>query len=156
MPLLELTVPRDALDSGALDDLVDNLTRIILRCEGAPRGSDLARQVTWVDVQEVDAYVAGKPAEQPRYRVVATVPEGALSAEAKARFIKETTQAVVAADGSDEPGVAFRVWCIINEVPDGNWGADGRVFTFQDIVELIVKDPALAGAPQRTSTTAGG
>lgn len=138
MPLLELTLPKGALGQEALQSVVEELTEAVLRWEGAPRGSQVARDLTWVYVDEVtEVHVAGRPSEQPRYRVVITVPEGALSMGAKAGLVKDATEAIVTAEGSNDSDAPFRVWCLINEVPDGNWGALGRIFTFADIAAMV-------------------
>ena len=41
----------------------------------------------------------------------------------------------------------LRVWTIIREVPDGNWGAAGQQVRFQQLVEAAAKERDQAGAP---------
>jgi phenylpyruvate tautomerase PptA (4-oxalocrotonate tautomerase family) len=75
---------------------------------------------------------AGRPVDQPVFRIQATVPQGALSERRKAELVSEATRAVTEAAGLGESD-GLRVWVIINEVPDGNWGAGGRVVQFEQL-----------------------
>lgn len=141
MPLIEVRMPKGALSPQAQQQLADKLTEAVLRWEGAPAGSRLARQLTWVSMVEADGlFVAGQEAGQPRYVIRATVPQHALRPAAKAGFVADATAAVVEVEGGQADDAAFRVWCIVEEVPDGNWGADGRVVTFEDIVRMVTTD----------------
>src|SRR5213593_4328276 len=140
MPMIDLTLPQGALEEDAKGRLVEELTAALLKWEGAP-GNELAASVAWTYVDERPAgaiNVAGRPAQEPRYRVRVTVPEGALDDERKAGLVAEVTERVLAAEGSpNEPEHAMRVWCIIREVRDGNWGGGGRVWRLKDIARLI-------------------
>lgn len=151
MPLLELTMPHGVLAPHEVQELAAELTEMILRWERAPRDSRTARQLTWFYVHEAaHILVAGSPATVPRYRLDVTLPAGMLDDDRKAGFVAEATDAIVRIDGSDDADATFRVWCLLHEVPDGNWGADGRIYDRDDIVELVVTDaraPQLDGSP---------
>jgi phenylpyruvate tautomerase PptA (4-oxalocrotonate tautomerase family) len=147
MPLLELTLPEGSLEPEALDRLADGLTAALLRAEGAP-DNELFRSIAWLDVHWVpaaNAYQGGRPAAEPRFRVNVTVPEGALSERRKAQLVEESTRLVLEAAGEDpaDPGALLRVWVMIRDVPDGNWGGAGRIFRFGDL-----KAMAQGGAQQ--------
>src|SRR5437763_319382 len=89
MPMIDLTLPQGALEEDAKGRLVEELTAALLKWEGAP-GNELAASVAWTYVDERPAgaiNVAGRPAQEPRYRVRVTVPEGALDDERKARLV---------------------------------------------------------------------
>ena len=61
-----------------------------------------------------------------------TVPDGALSERRKTGLVEDVTKAVLRATGwGDDAGV--RVWTLIHEVPDGNWGAAGQVVRFDQL-----------------------
>lgn len=146
MPMIELTLPKDSLSKEKTAELVDRLTQTLLRWEGAPQGSKAAQEVSWGYVNWVDEVnVGGRPANKPRYRIITTVPQGALrNDEVKNGLVAEVTRAVVEAEGSSEdPAAAARVWCIIKEVTDGNWGGDGRIFRLRDIAALVHGDDEL-------------
>jgi phenylpyruvate tautomerase PptA (4-oxalocrotonate tautomerase family) len=74
---------------------------------------------------------AGVPTDVPIYRVNATVPEGAMNEERKAGLVKDVTDLLLEADGG-EPD-PLRVWVLIGEVPNGNWGAAGQVIDFAQL-----------------------
>jgi phenylpyruvate tautomerase PptA (4-oxalocrotonate tautomerase family) len=143
MPMIELTLPEGALDKGAQDELMAELTTTLLRWEGAPEDSEAAKAISWGYVDERPAervYQAGRPEPaQPTYRVKITVPEGALDAERKSGLVADVTRAVLTAEGSDPEDLAagMRVWTIIREVTDGNWGGAGRIWTLRDIARAV-------------------
>ncbi len=140
MPMIDLTLPQGALAEDAKARLVEELTAALLKWEGAP-DNEIAASIAWTYVDERPAgaiNVAGRPAQEPRYRVRVTVPEGALDDERKAGLVAEVTERVLAAEGKpNEPEQAMRVWCIIREVRDGNWGGGGRVWRLKDIARFI-------------------
>ena len=57
--------------------------------------------------------------------------------------MEEVTRVVLEAEGSPFDVVnAQRVWCIIKEVADGNWGGAGRIMRFVDILNFVGADAA--------------
>ena len=133
MPMLELTYPEGALQPDARSRLVEELGATLVRWEGAP-DTEFFRQVTWVYLDERPAWAinrSGAPAEPPIFRLAATVPAGALSDRRKAGFIEETTRLILEAEGRD--GDTQRVWVLVHEIPDGNWGALGQVVRFEQL-----------------------
>jgi phenylpyruvate tautomerase PptA (4-oxalocrotonate tautomerase family) len=145
MPMIDLTLPRDALSDDAKKELMANLSRTLLKWEGAEPGNKAAESIAWTFVHEADLVtVAHVPAEEPRYRVVVGVPEGTVDEEAKAGLVAEVTEQVVRADRGDReatPLDATRVWVIVTEIIDGTWGGAGRIFRLPEIM-------AFAGASQ--------
>jgi phenylpyruvate tautomerase PptA (4-oxalocrotonate tautomerase family) len=137
--MIELTLPEGALPQPALSALVERLTRTVLETEGMA-DNELVASTIWTFVDERPAHainVAGRPAEQPRYRVSITVAEGSLDDERKAALVAEVTSHVLAAEGREnDPRHAARVWCHIHELPDGNWGAVGKIWRLSDIEEF--------------------
>ena len=56
-----------------------------------------------------------------------------MSERRKAGMVKEVTDLLLEADrGEPDP---LRVWILIGEVPDGNWGAAGQVVKFAQLRE---------------------
>jgi phenylpyruvate tautomerase PptA (4-oxalocrotonate tautomerase family) len=141
MPMIDLTVPVGRISRAKRDALVDSLVSTLLKMEGVPPESERARAIAWAFVDEKpvgDIYVGGKPSSYPIYRAQVTVPAGALDAERKDELVKLFTSAILQAAGEDESDESKgRVWCLIRELPDGNWGALGRVFSFRDIARYI-------------------
>lgn len=140
MPMIDVTLPEGALSEEKRDALAERLTTTLLKWEGA---GDLAfaRQITVVYFDERRAgtvYVAGAQATEPRYRLLVTIPDGAITDdERKAGLVDELTQAVLEVDGASGDEAAFRVWVFIHEVPDGHWAGAGRIFRLRDIARLV-------------------
>ena len=135
MPCLEVTYPAGAIDKGTRESLAESLTRTFMHWEGAP-DTDFFRDQCWVyfhELPEGTVNRAGVPTPVPIYRVNATVPEGAMSERRKAGLVKEVTDLLLEADGG-EPD-PLRVWVLIGEVPNGNWGAAGQVIDFAQLRE---------------------
>jgi phenylpyruvate tautomerase PptA (4-oxalocrotonate tautomerase family) len=147
MPMIDVTLPEGAITGDARNELAEKLTTTLLHYEGA---GDLpfARQITWIYFDERPAgshYVAGVPAEDAHYRVLVTVPFGAIKEdERKEGLVADLTRAVLDAAGLDE-SQSLRVWVFIHEVPDGHWGGAGRVFRLRDIAKLVGTGGATLG-----------
>lgn len=146
MPMIDLTYPEGALTPDARTDLVDELTTVLLRAERAP-DNEFFRSVTWVYVHELPegaVLAAGQPVAKPTFRLNVTVPQGALSEQRKAELVSGATRVVSAAAGLDEAD-AMRVWVLIAEVPEGNWGAAGNVVRFEQLREAAAATREHAG-----------
>jgi phenylpyruvate tautomerase PptA (4-oxalocrotonate tautomerase family) len=142
MPMLDACIPEGALSADAERSLLADLTDILLRNEGADPADPAARSIAWVFLHRpVSLYVAGAPAAEPRYRIVASVPEGQFDDERRRSMVKEVTDAVLAAEGGAYAPDPMRVWVFANEVPDGTWGGAGRINTLADIASYITGDP---------------
>lgn len=143
MPMIDFTVPRQALDEGSASLLVGQLTDILLYWEGADRENKAAQSIAWGIVHFADTFtVGGHPTDKPVYRIEVTVPQWALTGQAKAGLVKELTEAVLEREGSPlDAQNAARVWCLIREVTDGNWGGGGRIFRLEDIGALVLGSP---------------
>jgi phenylpyruvate tautomerase PptA (4-oxalocrotonate tautomerase family) len=145
MPMIDLTVPKGALSARARNDLMQQLTRTLLKWEGAKPGNKAVEAIAWTFVHEPELItVAGRPAQEPRYRVVVGVPQGSLGDEEKQGMVAEVTEQILRAESPDSdpaPDAAARVWVIIDEIIDGNWGGLGRIFRLPDIL-------AIAGASE--------
>jgi phenylpyruvate tautomerase PptA (4-oxalocrotonate tautomerase family) len=147
VPMIDVTLPEGALSPETRDALADRLTTTLLHWEGAG-DFPMARQIAWVYFDERPAdstYVAGERAESPRYRVLITIPEGAIKEdERKAGLVEGITRDILEAEGSDGDEAAFRVWVLINEVPDGHWGAGGQIFRLRDIAKFVTSSGVAA------------
>jgi phenylpyruvate tautomerase PptA (4-oxalocrotonate tautomerase family) len=135
MPKLDLTIPADALSEEAQGELARRLGSTLLHWEGAPN-TDFFRSITWAHVRALPAESIQTPdgVAEPHAVVEITVPSGALSERRKAGFVEDVTKVVLEATGwGADAGV--RVWTLIHEVPDGNWGAGGQVVRFEQLRE---------------------
>jgi len=148
MPLIDLYLPADAVPSDRLPPLVDELTTVLLRAERAP-DTEFFRGITWVYVHELPqgmVFTSGRPAPEPVFRVSVTVPQGALSERRKEELVTEATRAVREATGLGEDD-SLRIWVMVNEVPDGNWGEAGNVIRFEQLRELATQAREQPAAP---------
>lgn len=141
VPMLDAFIPDGALVADAEQELLSTLTDTLLRNEGADPADPAARSIAWVWLHRPTAlFVAGEPADQPRYRIVASVPEGQFDPERRAKIVAEITEAVLDAERGAYPRDPMRVWVFANEVPDGTWGGAGQIFRLADIAGFVLGD----------------
>jgi phenylpyruvate tautomerase PptA (4-oxalocrotonate tautomerase family) len=141
MPIMDLTYPTGTFSADACTELVDELTRVLLHAERAP-DTDFFRKITWVYVHELPdgtLFAAGRPVPEPTFRLQVTVPQGALSERRKGELVAEATKTIRRAAGIPDED-ALRVWVLINEVPEGNWGAAGNVIHFEQLRQLAAQE----------------
>ena len=148
MPMIELTYPTGAIPSDAKEGLLEELATRLLAAEKAP-DTEFFRSITWVYANEIDPgdlAVGGRPGGDPRFRAQITVPEGALSDRRKGILVESVNEVVLASAGLPE-SEGLRVWTIIREVPDGNWGAAGQQVRYKQLVEIAAGEREREGAP---------
>jgi phenylpyruvate tautomerase PptA (4-oxalocrotonate tautomerase family) len=141
MPQLDAYIPAGALSAQHEHDLIAKLTDLLIRHEGADPTNETVRSIAWVFVHRPEAvYVGGAPASAPRYRFVASVPEGQFNAERRQALTEAITDAVLDAEHGTYPRDPMRVWVFTLEVPEGTWGGGGRVVGLADIAGLAMGD----------------
>jgi phenylpyruvate tautomerase PptA (4-oxalocrotonate tautomerase family) len=135
MPKLDLTIPTDVLSEESKPELMRKLGAALLHWEGAP-DTEFFRSITWAHLHELPAESIQTPdgVAEPHAILDITIPSGALSERRKTGIVEDATELVLDATGwGAEAGV--RVWVLIHEVPDGNWGAAGQVVRFEQLRE---------------------
>src|ERR1700754_373043 len=136
--MLDIYVPEGALQPEAEAALLDRLTDILIKYEGFDPADPTTRAVSWAFLHRpVVVHVGGVPADAPRYKVVATVPEGQLDRSAREAVVAEGTEAVLDAEQGAWPRDVRRVWVFPTEVPDGYWGGRGRITPLSDILQRL-------------------
>jgi phenylpyruvate tautomerase PptA (4-oxalocrotonate tautomerase family) len=147
VPVFELTYPEGALEPDARAQLVDDLTTALLRAERAPE-TQFFRDITWSYVHELPAgsvLAAGRPVDQrPTFKLDVTTPEGALSDRRRAELVAAATKLISDAAGIAEDDTLQRVWVLMHEVTDGQWGAGGEVIRFEKLRELARAEQEVA------------
>lgn len=142
MPMLDAFIPDGALAPEAERELLSSLTDILLRHEGADPSNALVRSIAWVFLHRpASVFVGGEPATEPRYRIVASVPEGQFDDDRRQAMVEAVTDAVLDAERGAYPRDPMRVWVFALEVPDGTWGGGGRINTLADIAGFALGDP---------------
>ncbi|MGW0481434.1 tautomerase family protein [Nonomuraea sp. NPDC003214] len=143
MPFVELFVPKGSLDQERRENIGGRLVSEVMIAEGAP-DNEVARSISWLVVNEVDAWFIGGrelPAgEKPRYVVRVGVPAGSLTDDKRLDIVQRVTR--VLADADPEPerfGRATSAWVHINEIPEGNWGAGGEIVRLENIAALVTR-----------------
>jgi phenylpyruvate tautomerase PptA (4-oxalocrotonate tautomerase family) len=149
MPMLDAFIPEGALRPEAEARLVARVTDLLLQHEGVDPTNERGRSLAWVFVHRPTVFVAGAPASRPRYRLVASVPEGQYDDERRAAVVASMTDAVLDAEEGAHPREPDRVWVLTHEVPDGTWGAGGRVTRLPDIAAFVVGDRVRAAVAEK-------
>src|SRR3979411_2975535 len=101
MPMLDAYIPEGALSAEAEEKLMARLTDLLLEHEGADPSNETARSIAWGFKHRVDVFVAGAPADAPRYRFVASVPEGQFNPERRQAIVEGITEAGLDAAGGE-------------------------------------------------------
>jgi phenylpyruvate tautomerase PptA (4-oxalocrotonate tautomerase family) len=130
MPMIDVIFTKGSLDEAAKAQLNAMLWEIALRWEGI-EATEEAASVAWVFLDERPeghVSVGGKPPGQSIYRLNVRVMVGFMDQERIDRMVAELTKAVLAADGKVGDSNP-RVFCIVEEIPSGTWGIDGKVWT---------------------------
>ena len=141
MPMLDAFIPDGALPATAEKELLATLTDLLLRHEGADPADPAARSIAWVFLHRpAMVFVAGEPAEEPRYRFIASVPQGQFDDDRRQAIVRAITDAVLDAEDGAYPRNPQRVWVFANEIPDGTWGGGGRIVTLADIAGFVMGD----------------
>lgn len=147
MPRLDAYIPAGALTAAAERDLLSKLTDLLIRHEGGDPSDPRVRSIAWVFLHRPETvYVAGEPAELPRYRFEAAVPEGQFTAERRQSIVADITEAVLDAENGAHDRDPMRVWVFTPEIADGTWGGGGRVVTLADIAGFALDNPAAGRA----------
>jgi phenylpyruvate tautomerase PptA (4-oxalocrotonate tautomerase family) len=156
MPLLDVYIPLGALNAEPEADLVARLTDLLFTHEGVNPENPRARELAWVWVHRpARVFVAGQPADRPRYKLVPQVPEGQYDDQRRAAILADVTEAVLDAEEqmgrTRDPNV---VWVFPTEIPDGTWGVAGEIVRLGDIAARVLGSPEIGQSYARRVLTA--
>ena len=143
MPLIELSLNEKLMNSSQRTDLVRDLTGALLVAQGVAPDTPTALSITRAEVTlltEGSLFSEGVPTDQDLARITFQVPRGSLDRTAKETLIETATNHVLHHAGANGITVlALNVWCIIHEVQPDNWGAAGRIWSWQQIKRFVAK-----------------
>jgi phenylpyruvate tautomerase PptA (4-oxalocrotonate tautomerase family) len=140
VPMLDIYVPEGALQPEAEAALLGRLTDILIKYEGFDPADPTTREVFWAFLyRPVVVHVGGVPADAPRYKIAATVPEGQLDRADRESVVAEVTEAVLDAEQGTWPRDVHRVWVFPTEIPDGYWGGRGHITPLSDILQRLTR-----------------
>ena len=128
MPLIEVKIPQGAILAERKEQLLQELVSTVLKAEGRSDLDDprfVEGTWTYIDELHTGSHAVGYHFSQPstpiHYLVHVSVPQGLLDEERKQRLVDEVTRAFLRASGETDPRAAQRVYCLIHEIPRGNW-----------------------------------
>lgn len=142
MPLVEVIHPEGAFSPEAKSKLLATLSATCLKWEGIAI-NDASQSIAWVylDERPKDSISAGGLAPgQNLYLVNVRVMVGFMDYARIDGMVADVTQSILEADGTEGTGAA-RVYVIINEVPSGTWGVDGKVWPAVFTAETLDLEP---------------
>ena len=145
MPIMQVYYPEDALDEACKADLAQRLTDALITMEGGAntRGGRAFAWVLFSPIKPGDWWVGGRQDDQfvyppGRFLVHVTVPEGYMKAQHKSEVHAWVNAAIVTAMGyGEQPDAGRSVLVMIDEVPEGNWGAAGRTISLNGIAGTV-------------------
>jgi phenylpyruvate tautomerase PptA (4-oxalocrotonate tautomerase family) len=142
MPMIEITMIEGALSPKAKQELMNELSDIVLKYEGFEE-NEMAKQFAfaWINELKKENFTKeGQIPEEAYYRLLITTPEGAIDEKDKPALVREVTQTVIKAEGSEYTSEnRRRVFCILDTVAEGNWGGSGRILHLQALRERMLK-----------------
>ena len=148
MPIMDVTYPAGTFSDDQRTELADALTTVLLRAERAP-DTEFFRSVTWVFMHELPegaVLTAGRPVEQPIFRVECITPQGALSDRRRQELVSEATRVIREAAGMGEEET-MRIFVLCREIDEGSWGAGGHVIQFEQLRAIAKEQREGAEAP---------
>jgi phenylpyruvate tautomerase PptA (4-oxalocrotonate tautomerase family) len=152
MPMIDVTMVKGALTKAQRTALTEKLTHLLLVIEGGMNeamDNPASRSIAWLFYHEIetDGLWVGGVTDSPhmpeggKFRIVVTVPDGALDAEGAKRLVVEGVHKALrdVLGLPPQTGIKWAPWVIVHEVRNGNWGAGGQVRTLRDITRYARK-----------------
>jgi phenylpyruvate tautomerase PptA (4-oxalocrotonate tautomerase family) len=136
MPVLQVYYPEGSLPGERKAALAQRLTDVLLTMEGGAktRGGLAFATVLFTQVAAADWYVA----PPGKFLVRVSVPEGYMNKTHKTEVHAAVNAAIVAIAGTPgDPHQGANVLVIIDEVPEGNWGARGETISLAMIADTV-------------------
>lgn len=149
MPMIDAVIPENALTPQAKQALLCDVTDLVISHEIGDPENERARNATWIFVHRPLVFVAGVLATSPRYRFIVSVPEGQFDAARRQIITAQVTAAIAKAEGRKLDEVKGRVRVITAEIPDGTWGARGRIIHLPEILTSFLGGARHAQVPLR-------
>jgi phenylpyruvate tautomerase PptA (4-oxalocrotonate tautomerase family) len=142
MPIMNVEYGAGDLDAVTKADLAMRLTDVMIRMEGGANTPG-GRAFAWVLFNEQphgDWWVggeAGRVSPPGRFLVHVDIPEGYMNAAHKSEVHRWVTEAILAATGTSSPDAGHAIQVIIDEIPEGNWGAAGKTISLSGIADSV-------------------
>jgi phenylpyruvate tautomerase PptA (4-oxalocrotonate tautomerase family) len=145
MPIMDVRYPAGGLDKTTKATMAEKLTDVMIRMEGGAntQGGRAFATVLFTEVAEDNWWVGGRTdghfvSASGKFLVHVTIPEGYMNAIHKTEVHVWVTAAIMEATGTKSDGAAgSSIQVILDEVPEGNWGAGGRTISLESIAESV-------------------
>lgn len=128
MPFIQVTHTEGALDGVDRVALTDALAAAGSEAEGTDL--EKARPLSWVTFDAPEDFHCNA---DPAVAVRASVAEGLLGEDDKETLVAGLSDALTDAVEGLDP---MATWVLVDEVPDGNWGAGGDVVSTAEVAAL--------------------
>ncbi|WP_338461308.1 tautomerase family protein [Synechococcus elongatus IITB7] len=149
MPIIQVQHRRSSLNPEQKAAIATRLTELLLQMEGGAHteGGKAFATVLFSAVDDADWWVGGRNDDRyvhspGAFLVTVTIPEGYMNQAHKNEVHAGATAAlmeVLAPRQSAPAGNSILV--MINEIPEGNWGAGGHPISIAAIAETVGLDP---------------
>lgn len=145
MPIIRVYYPQGVLDGQRKAALAQRLTDVLITMEGGAgtRGGLAFASILMTEVASDSWWVGGHLdgtflAKAGKFLVDVSIPEGYMNAEHKTEVHASVNAAIVDVTGHQaDADAGASVLVIIHEVPEGNWGADGKTISLGEIAESV-------------------
>lgn len=134
MPLMFMRYTEGTFTPENLNKLANQLTHDGEELEKLPL-TDFVLSTTWVYAQELPkekVFHGGKPGGQNFVAIEINVIQGGYNATTKAELMKRVTDAI-GKYGDLPKGEPRRVYVLIREVAEANWGFDGKPISLEQL-----------------------
>jgi len=130
MPNIFVKVPENVFDAGSRDSLSKSINAAAVRCERIA-SHPKSKSLCWVMIEEISAghWTCGGIDVTPQIIPVCitiNVPAGVLDDDSRAEYVDLVHRAVADALPRDTRKIVTS--CIVNEIPDGTWAANGVIW----------------------------
>jgi phenylpyruvate tautomerase PptA (4-oxalocrotonate tautomerase family) len=145
MPVLQVYYPQGSLQGERKAALARRLTDVLLMMEGGAetQGGLAFATVLFTQIAEADWWVGGRTdttyvAPPGKFLVRVSVPEGYMNKTHKTEVHVAVNAAIIDIVGSPgDPHQGANVLVIIDEIPEGNWGAGGQTISLAMIADTV-------------------
>lgn len=140
MPLITVHLPQNNFTGRQKKAFAQKATDILLTLEGMAENPK-AQNLSWVQFTEFceeDFFMAGHSVEKPHYRIEVKVFQGTMNAKKKQKLTEQLTHLILRLEQTDDNLLnAARIWVMIEEVPNGNWGGAGKIYRIEDLMQIM-------------------
>src|SRR5580704_2624335 len=145
MPIMRVSYPYGALDAAQKPQLAQRLTDELIAMEGGAgtRGGQAFASVLMTEIAGDSWWVGGHldgtfVAKAGKFLVDVSIPEGYMNAAQKTEVHVAVNAAIVAVTGHQaDADAGANILVVIHEVPEGNWGADGKTISLGEIATAV-------------------